>query len=192
MTNAKGKDKVRVVSILSNSLINNSWINRLVKQDQVRFKRIEQLIEFLFDHCLRTGRVLISEDRSACALVFFRNKKSYSISLYHSLMLAFKVTGLDRLSQILKLERYIKIAHNAVAGEGQIYHIRLWGVHPSFQGKGSGTKLLLEMLEESKSFGKTLFLETSEKEMLPFYEKIGLKIYHQIDLDGTIYLLKQR
>lgn len=192
MINAKSKDKKRVISVLSNSLANNNWVNQLVKQDYHRFRRIEKLVGHLFEHCMQAGKVAISEDRSACALVFFRDQKKPGLRLFcRFLMLAFKVIGVHGLSEILKIERYIRIAQNAVAGKNQIYHIRLWGVYSNFQRRGAGTKLFLELLEESRVLGRMVFLETSDEEMIPFYEKVGLSIYHQIDLDETIYMLKQ-
>lgn len=70
------------------------------------------------------------------------------------------------------------------------YHLWFIGVRPDQQGKGSGGKLLNEILLEAGELNRPVYLETSTLRNLPWYEKYGFKIYDKLELTYTLYLLK--
>jgi hypothetical protein len=76
MTRANYNEKSRVVDILTQSFENNKSVNYIVKQDEKRLQRIKALMNYSFDVCYFFGDVLFSDDKKACALVVYPDKKS--------------------------------------------------------------------------------------------------------------------
>ena len=191
MIDASRKDKPLVIDILSTSFEDNKSVNYLVKQDRWRLKRIRLLMDYAFEECMEFGRVVISEDRNACALILFKDRKHFSFkSLFRNLKLVFRVMGMANLFRILRKERKIGLAHQTVKDKHLIYYLWFIGVYTSLQCKGTGTRLLQELLSESKAVGRTVLLETSTAKNLSFYQKNGLKVYHELDVSYPIYMLK--
>lgn len=191
MIDASRKDKALVIEILSTSFKDNKSVNYLVKQDRWHLERIRLLMDYAFEECMEFGRVVISEDRNACALILFKDRKHFSFkSLFRNLKLVFRVMGLANLFRVLRKERKINLVHQNVKDKHLIYYLWFIGVNTGFQGKGTGTRLLQELLSESRAIGRTMLLETSTVKNLPFYQKNGLKVYHQLEVGYPIYMLK--
>lgn len=75
MIEATHSDRNTVVEILANSFDDNKSVNYIIKQDRHRELRIKQLMGYSFDVCNRFGRVLLSENKKACALIVFPDEK---------------------------------------------------------------------------------------------------------------------
>lgn len=191
MVDASRKDKALIIDILSTSFKDNKSVNYLVKQDRWHLKRIQLLMDYAFEECMEFGRAVISEDGHACALILFKDRKHFSFkSFFRNLKLVFRVMGMSNLSKVLRKEQKINLAHQTVKDKHLIYYLWFIGVHTELQGKGTGTRLLQELLSESKAVGRTLLLETSTAKNLPFYQKNGLKVYHELNVGYPIYMLK--
>jgi GNAT superfamily N-acetyltransferase len=191
MRDALPKDKARVISILGNSFEHNKSVNHLVKQDQWYLERIRLLMDYAFEECMEFGRVVISEDRSACALILFKDKKKINLrSIFRDLRLIFSVIGFSNIRQVRRKEKKLKIAQQAGLCDKPVYYLWFIGVHANFQGRGAGTKLLSELILESRTLRRAMLLETSTESNLRFYEKAGLKVYHQLDVGYPVYMLK--
>lgn len=191
MLEALPKDRDRIVNILSRAFDENLSVNHLVLQDGKRALRIRRLMEYAVDECTDFGRVLISGDRTACALVLFPDRKKLTFrSLLRNVSLVFKVMGLRNLSKVLKKESMVKTMHTAVAGDGNIYYLWFVGVHPNYQGRGAGSRLLGEMLSDASSLGRLCLLETSTLRNLPLYERVGFVRYQQVDVGYPLFFYK--
>ena len=69
----------------------------------------------------------------------------------------------------------------------------LWfvGVEPAYQGNGIGTDLLLDIIAKSESEQRIICLETSTLKNLPWYQRLGFTIYHELDLGYNLFFLKR-
>eukprot|EP01037_Dinobryon_pediforme_P007121 gene7121-7187_t len=87
--------------------------------------------------------------------------------------------ALNRESAIKKLQPKVDMAY-------------LWfiGVDPIVQHKGSGSKLLSEVIDLANRQILPVFLETSTLTNLPWYKRFGFEIYEELDLGYKLYFLK--
>jgi hypothetical protein len=121
---ASNADKFRVVSILSIAFAENKSVLNLVGNRRVgKDKSIRALMAYAFEECMEFGRVYLTEDGKACALV--------------------------------------------------------------------GKVLLQELLEDSRSLGRHLLLETSTERSRSFYLANGLHEYAQLDVGYPLYCFRK-
>ncbi len=127
MQKATAIDKALIVEILTKAFDDNKSVNYIVKQDERRIERIRELSSYSFEMCLRFGEIFISEDRAACALILFSDKKQTTAgSVTRDLRLIIKAMGLSNLTRALKREKAI----NSIHPPGLLYHIWYIGVEP--------------------------------------------------------------
>jgi GNAT superfamily N-acetyltransferase len=66
-----------------------------------------------------------------------------------------------------------------------VVYVHVLGVHPAQKGRGLGGVLLRAAMAMATARGVPLFLETSNPVNLGFYQRFGLRVVHQIDLEGA-------
>ncbi|TCD03158.1 GNAT family N-acetyltransferase [Pedobacter psychroterrae] len=190
MRNATLNDKSAVVRILSQSFQDNKSVNYIVRQDERIVDRIRGLMEYSFHCCLDFGRVFIAEDGNACALVLFPDRKRTSLSsILRDLKLVFKVIGLGALLKVIRRESLIKRRYTA---SREVYYLWFIGVLPEWQGRGSGTQLIEEVLLEASRMNRPVYLETSTERNLSWYGGLGFELYDQLDLGYQLYFFRKR
>lgn len=188
MRGATPLDKSLIVQMLAVSFDANKSVNYIAKQDQNRVQRILQLMDCSFDDCYEFGEVWISDDRKACALILFPERKRTSLrSLLRNLKLALFVVGLKRVSKILKREKMISANHPAQP----FAYLLFLGVDASVQGKGNGSSLMRELISRYDQEQRPIYLETSMERNLPFYKNLGLEIFQTLELSYTLYQLRR-
>ena len=181
-------DKTLVVDILSESFDTNKSVNFVIKQGKHRKERIRYLMEYSFDLCYLFGEIYLSEDKKACALTLFPDKKRTTLkTLLLDIKLAFFCIGLSKLSKVLERESAIKSNYPSTP----ILHLWFIGVAPSMQGKGLGKQILSEIINESKNQKKPIYLETSMEENLSFYNKAGFEIYKELEKPHKLFLIRK-
>lgn len=105
------KDKAEVSDILISSFEDNRSIIYMVPPGPARIKRFYCLIQYSISTCLDFGRVVLSEDGRACALVLFPDKKRFTFSvLWRDLNLVWTI-GLSSALRGMKRERLLKQRH---------------------------------------------------------------------------------
>jgi ribosomal protein S18 acetylase RimI-like enzyme len=177
-----------VVDILTESFDDNKSVNYVVKRDRNRKERIHGLMNYSFDVCNAFGDVWIADDGQACALVLYPDKKHSTLSaIIWDAKLALSVIGLNRVSQVLSREAKIKSFHP----KGQFSYLWFIGVAPELQNKGKGSQLLKEIIRESESQGRPIYLETSVDRNLPWYKKHGFEIFQSLELTYKLYMLRR-
>ena len=187
MTKASYSDRKTVVSILTASFADNKSVNYIIKQDAKKKHRIGKLMEYSFDYCFWFGEILLSDDKKACALIIFPDKKKTTLkSVVADIKLITSCTGLSNAKRAMQREATIKKIHP--------HHpfIYLWfiGVSPSEQNNGAGTVLLRQIWEKSKTEGRPVILETSTERNLPWYLKHGFTIYKELDFGYKLFCMK--
>lgn len=188
MRRAEQKDKRLVVDILSKSFDENKSVNYVVKQDANRQDRIRSLMEYSFNTCLSFGEIWISDDNMACALLLFpETKKTTLRSILWDVNLATRAIGLTRVVDVLKRESLIKKNHP----DKPFTYLWFIGVDPLAQKRGVGSKLLNEVIDMNAKKRRPIYLETSVSNNLSWYKKFGFEIYHKINLNYDLYLLRR-
>lgn len=187
MIEATSRDKELIVDILSASFQENKSVNYLIPQDSKHRQRLRKLIDYTFEICMQSGKAVLSEDRKACALLIIPERKKTTLkTLFLMVDLIWNSIGAGNIRKALDREKRI----GARQPKSPFYHLWFIGVSPDHQGKGSGSMLLHEILQEAGELGRPVYLETSTLRNLPWYEKNGFTIYDKLELTYTLYLLK--
>jgi hypothetical protein len=94
MKYAKISDKELVINVLSTAFHNNQSVNYLIPQLQDKQKRIRALMDYSFETCSLLGKVYISDNNRACALINFPERKKTTFrSLLAEVKLIFQSIG---------------------------------------------------------------------------------------------------
>ncbi|RZM23419.1 MAG: GNAT family N-acetyltransferase [Pedobacter sp.] len=177
------EDRERIIKILVGSFAENKSV-RSICGDDTRKRR--KLMEYAFNYCNAFGKVYLSEDRQACALVLFPEKKSTTLrTLIWDVSLATRVVGLSKLFNIIKKEAAINRHHPICP----IYYLWFLGVDPAVQGSGRGSALMEQLLEDANAMARPVYLETSNPANLAFYKSMGINVYRELSVGYKIYLL---
>jgi ribosomal protein S18 acetylase RimI-like enzyme len=188
MTKALYTDKNLVVDILRQSFADNKSINYIIEQDSKKGFRLKHLLAYSFEICYRYGEILLSNDRKACALVIFPDKKRTTLhSIAADIKLISTSMGLGNVKKAMQREAAIKSIHP----KKLLYYLWFIGVDTNEQGKGIGSALLNEILIHSNILNRTVCLETSTLKNIPWYKKFGFTIYKELDFGYTLYCLKK-
>jgi ribosomal protein S18 acetylase RimI-like enzyme len=187
MQKANYTDKELIVDILAQSFNDNKSVNYIIKQDESRESRLKKLMAYSFNVCYWYGDVLFSDDKKACALIVYPDKKKTTLkSIWLDVKLALGCIGLGNLPKAMKRESAIKKVHPV----NPFAYLWFIGVKPHEQNKGAGTALLNEILLKTKAAGLTVILETSVERNLPWYKKHGFVTYKELDFGYRLYCMK--
>jgi len=187
MIKASKNDKRNIVEILSNSFYDNQSVNYIIAHRHNK-EEIMALMDYSFEQCFLHGNVYLSNDKNACALILYPQKKRFSLkTTWLDIRLIFKSIGLFRILKALNRESAIKKLQPKI----DMSYLWFIGVQPSVQHTGIGTKLLTEIIQEADSKKLPTYLETSTLHNLPWYERFGFIVYSRLELGYTLFFLKR-
>lgn len=188
MIKASYSDKSLVLDILTKSFDTNKSVNYIVKQDKKRVQRVRALMDYSFEVCYLFGEVFLSNNKKACALILYPDKKKTTLkSILLDIKLILSCVGLSNVKKALTRESKIK----KIQPQKPMYYIWFIGVDPAYQNSGIGTALLNEVIEDSSRKKRPIYLETSTTKNLPWYKKFGFDIYNELDLSYKLFFLKR-
>ena len=188
MVIAEYTDKNRIVDILTKAFDNNKSVNYIIKQDKRRKQRIRRLMDYSFEICYRFGKVYISDDRNACALIVLPDMKKVTLkAIILDLKLVLFSIGITNIKKAMVREAKIKSLQLKKA----MYYLWFIGVDPKEQGKGIGSVFLNQIIEEAQSENRIICLETSTLKNIPWYQKFGFSVYSEVDLGYMLFFLKR-
>jgi len=188
MIQAEYTDKELVVDILANAFKNNKSVNYIITQDEKKEQRVRRLMEYSFGLCYRYGKVVLTTDKKACALILFPDKKRISLySICLDMYLVFSCIGLLNVKRAMERESKIK----QLQLKNNVYYLWFIGVYPVEQNKGIGSMLLNNIINDAHEQQRIICLETSTVRNIPWYEKFGFQIYDQLNLGYTLFFLKK-
>lgn len=177
--------KERIVQLLTESFDTNGSTNFVVKQDKKRKKRIENLIRYSIFMGEKHGKIYLSEDELACAIVIYPEKTPINLrQLIWSFRLISGSIGFFRIPKVLRREKAIKSLHPKTS----FCHLWYLGVDPELQGKGLGSNLLQFIVAEHAAQNQSIVLETSNTRNFAFYERNGFQ--ETTTITDTGYILK--
>lgn len=188
MKKAHHDKKSLVVSVLTKSFDANQSVNYIVKQDAKRINRISALMDYSFEVCYLFGEVFLSDDEKGCALLMYPDKKKTTLkSILFDVKLIVSAVGFKNIKKTLSRESTITKIHPKELK----YYLWFIGVDPEYQNEGVGSVLLNEIIQDSEHKKRPLYLETSTLKNLPWYNKFGFQIYHELDLSYKLFFLKR-
>ena len=188
MRRAKYEEKNLIVDILTQSFESNQSVNYIIPQDEKRIKRIRTLMDYSFEVCYLFGEVFISEDKKACALIVYPDKKKATLkSILLDFKLATQCVGIKNIKKTLAREALIQ----RIQPKETMTYLWFIGVNQADQNKGIGSLLLKEIINLSIKNNRPIYLETSTIKNLPWYSKFGFKVYSEQDLSYHLYFLKR-
>jgi len=188
MRQAKYEEKNLIIDILTQSFESNQSVNYIIPQDEKRIKRIRALMDYSFDVCSLFGEVFISEDKKACALIVYPDKKKTTLkSILLDFKLATRCVGIKNIKKTLDREALIQ----KIQPKETMTYLWFIGVNLAEQNKRIGSTLLQEIIQQSIQNNRPIYLETSTIKNLPWYSKFGFKVYSEQDLSYRLYFLKR-
>ena len=188
MRKADYEEKDIIVDILTQSFESNQSVNYIINQDKRRLRRIRSLMDYSFEVCNLFGEVFISEDKKACALIMYPDKKKTSLrSILLDIKLITQCIGIKNVMKTLNREALIK----KIQPKEPMTYLWFIGVNPEDQNKGYGSNMLQSIIQYSDKDNKPIYLETSTIRNLPWYKKFGFEIYSEHDLSYRLYFLKR-
>jgi hypothetical protein len=188
MTKATRQDKHLVIEILFKAFNNNQSVNYIIQQDQKRQQRIRSLMNYSFELCYLFGDVFLSNDKKACTLILYPDKKKVTLkTLLLDLQLILTAVGTRNIRKAMVRESMI----NSIHPKGLKSYLWFIGVHPSHQQQGIGSILLMDIIKHSEQESRSVYLETSTLMNLPWYQNFGFTVYHQAELGYQLFFLKR-
>lgn len=188
MIRALSSDKQKVEAILAASFKGNKSVNYIVHQDKKKSVRVERLMAYAFEVCMLFGKVNLSDDQKACALLLYPELKKTTIkTIWLDLKVAYGVIGIMNIKKALLRERQSKVRdqHKPMA------YLWFLGADPKVQGTGIGKKLMIELMEREAADGRRIYLETSTLVNVPWYERLGFEVYKKLDVGYELFFLRQ-
>lgn len=180
---ASKKDKKWICSLLADSFELNNSVNYIVKQDKKRKKRkkrIYNLMCYSFNECIRNGIVAYNENKDTAMLCSLPARSRFSFSrLKNNFFLLFCISGIKKISKIIRRENYIKNQHP----KSDFAYLWFIGVNQQIQGKGNGSKMIKDFLKWANEKNLPVYLETSNPRNLEFYIKNGFTLFHTCSKD---------
>ena len=165
------RQKALVVRILSESFKENKSVNFVAGKTK---EKISALMGYSYEIATNNGKVYISENQKAVALILFPRKKRFSLNrFYQNFRIAINVIDLSKIPLILRRESIIKKYHPT----SSFIHLWFIGVNPKDTGKGYGSNLLEKIIELAESKSQDIYLETSTQRNINFYRTHGFENY---------------
>ncbi|MFA6275791.1 MAG: GNAT family N-acetyltransferase [Pedobacter sp.] len=185
---ATSNDKQLVVEILTKSFINNKSVNYIIPQNELKTYSIYKLMAYSFEVCSICGKVVLSDDGKACALILYPEQKKRTLKFFWlDLKLLLTSVGIQNARKALTRKKKI----NAAQPKLRMAYLWFIGVDPKYQKFGLGKKLMEEIIINTMQDNRPIYLETSTIENLPWYKKFGFEVYDELILDYTLYFLKR-
>jgi len=152
---ASYNDKRLVVDILTKSFDSNESVNYIAKQDKNRANRISALMDYSFEECFMFGEVFLSDDKKACALVLYPDKKRTTLkSILLDVKLILSCIGIINIKKALARESKIK----QLQPKTTMYYLWFIGVDPEYQSQGIGNNLLQDVINDSDKKQRPIYL----------------------------------
>lgn len=187
MIKARLKDKERVIEILSKAFEQNPGVNELIKQDHKKTLRINCFMRYIYQICFLFGKILISDDGMACALVLYPDRMKFSLRVIGwNLNLMCSVLGFEAALKILRQEALIKRQYPRDS-----YYIWFIGVDDTYKNMGIGSDLMEELIADADRRRRPMFLETAASGQLNWFKKMGFELSSESEAVWGHYSLRR-
>ena len=167
------QDVPALTQVLVRAFDADPWVDWMVPGDERRTVRATALMDWFVRTAMPHGHIYITTDRKGAALWIPPGK--WKMNLLQQLAFVLDmvpVTGLRRLpTRMIGLqtfqEKHPKQPH---------WYLPMIGTDPLFRGKGIGSALLQPILRTCDVEGIPAYLENTNEQNLPFYERHGFEV----------------
>ena len=140
---------------------------------------LSTLFTFLVPLYRKQGMGFMSDDKTGVALWMKPESKiKLQLSSIKHIFQLWKILGFKSL---FKLDRLFLVSSKYEPKEPH-YYLYSIGVTRNSKGKGVGPSLLKPTLIKSDTEHKSIYLENTKSENIPFYEKHGFKVVKEVKL----------
>lgn len=183
---AQKKDKPLVVNLLVRSFCDSKSIHYFVEREAEKRIRVQALMSYAFDYCMSSGEIFLSEDRQACALVLYPEKRIMSFeSIWRQINFIVKASGWHYFKKVSARQKVVRSIHPRELK----FHLWFMAVNPEVQRRGIGSRLLKQLIASSKEQHRIFCLETPDSRHIGWLHKHGFGIYRQVDLGHLLYCM---
>lgn len=190
---AEAEDK-RIINNLAKAFQDNARMRVLLgKQRDDFLKRITQVISYSYFMVKKIGGLFISKDQNTYLLYYTKSQLYFSIKDYFNyFFLAFRIVGLKRLRKVYLREKKIKnTRQKEIKKQRDKDYLYVWFM--AQKKEHQGVKGLMEaktfIFDQSLKHRLPIYLETTEKRLVPLYEKMGFKFYDILKEEDTKLLM---
>ena len=161
----------RTIEILHESFKTNPSMLASVVNDRSIDERLKFLVKYLIKDCE------IIENRNT-VIAYCSSLSVHRSSFLSKLKLIFKTMNFQVLKDVIQAEKVKKQIRKTLYPSDFIY-VQMVGTKPSAQGRGFGTSLFKKFISTQSL---PIFLETSNVQNLPFYERLGFQVIEKQQL----------
>jgi ribosomal protein S18 acetylase RimI-like enzyme len=179
---ATRNDKETVVEILCRSFVNDLHIKYIVGQGNNYQKKYKRLMCYAFEQAYANGFIEISDDKQSVSIWRKYNSKKMTVPLLIESILFFYYYGISGMKRIIEME---KLVQKDYPEDKSFLYLWFIGTLPKSQGLGYGTSLLNPILEKCRQDKTEVYLETSTKTNILFYQKKGFEIYNTLSFGDS-------
>lgn len=192
MKKATKADREKVVRIICESFYTNPHVSFIVKNDQLKPKRMKALAEYAFEMGIRRDGVYLTEDELGVSIIYEYGKISMNWYEYWlQIKLIFSTFTLPRALMVDRLEREIKSKRSK-----DLPYLYLWffGVADEALGTNNARDMMKFIFQMSLDMKLPMVLETSAARNQIIYRRYGFVEYDHFKTgreDLTMWYLKR-
>jgi ribosomal protein S18 acetylase RimI-like enzyme len=170
---ATPQDSPTLTQILVRAFDADPWVNWMIPGEKRRSERATAFMDWFVKTAMPHGHVYTTDDRNGVALWVPPDTWHFGLREQFSILVDFgRVTGLRHV-----LSRMIGIqALEQKHPQEPHYYLPMIGTDPAFRRKGIGSALLGPILRTCDEEGIIAYLENTNENNLPFYERHGFQL----------------
>lgn len=180
--NSGNNDYALVTDIITRAFAYDPLLNWIALQDKRRAQRIGMLVKLTVELFMPAGETYIETGGKGCAL--WLTPYAPVLSLWQTVrviaMLA-SVAGCRRLPEMINFYSQFE----RLAPPESALHLFYLAVLPEAQGQGIGSALLKPVLRNCDACRIPAYLENSNSDNLPLYERHGFRLTRQWRVTGN-------
>lgn len=177
------KDIDKAAKILAKSFIDYPIFKFVFPDEQYRKNKIHHLFSFFIKLGMLRGEVFASSKNIEAVSIWLNPDVKLSLLDYLKAGIIFLKFKIDRKS----IKRFSEIGLTKKKNRSNILNnnyclLDVIGVDPQFQKKGFARLLVESKLIDTDKLKIPCYVETSNQENIPFYERFGFKLIHEYEL----------
>lgn len=178
---AQAKDQ-RIINNLVEAFQNNDRMRVTLGNRNANFlQKINQIISYSYFMVKKIGGLFISKDQHTYLLYYTKSKFYFSLKDYFNYVyLALVTIGIKQLKTVYLREQNIKnIRQKEIEIQGDKDYLYVWYLaqkkeHKSLKGLMEAKSFIIE---NALKLNLPIYIETTEKRLVPIYERAGFQFY---------------
>jgi GNAT superfamily N-acetyltransferase len=180
---AEARDVPKLVETLSQAFDGDPVLSWVMRDDDKRPEALRRLFIYILNESIPHGEVTATEELDACAIWVPPGVWAEPPGPLASLLMlpeTLRWTGWGRLRRFMDMDA----AEYAKRPREPHFYLAILGVLPSRQGMGLGSALLGHTLSRLDEADMPAYLENSNPDNTPLYERHGFRVFDEISLRG--------